>query len=245
MRIHRRQLLCRCHTCFPLLRSRAKPEQSCCSFRAISSIFADGFAEQADVKPGTRYSQLPIHHLRVRILPPQPTSPAPRDFTLDNARKARQWRAFANSTPVSRLRLWAASSPHYDCQSRQSKLAICPSCPDSSLACLSRIETFNQVANTTESNSVLMSKEEMGQPCSPPGNRPKEISNRCAGKFSVARLGDRNQEWEIHLKPSDISGTADAPTIRGGPRKGPATTGAAWLTKKRMVSLAPALLVLY
>jgi hypothetical protein len=77
-----------------------------------------------------------------------------------------------------------------------------------------------------------MSKEEMGQPCSPPGNRPKAISNRCAGKFSVARLGDRNQEWEIHLKPSDISGAADAPTIRGGPRKGPATTGAAWLTKK-------------
>src|ERR1700730_757408 len=76
MRIHRRQLLCRCHTCFPLLRSRAKPEQSCCSFRAISSIFADGFAERADVKPGARYSQLPIHHLRVRILPPQPAIPS-------------------------------------------------------------------------------------------------------------------------------------------------------------------------
>src|SRR5712664_4104774 len=35
MRVHRRQLLCRCHTCFLLGRSRAKPEQSCCSFRAI------------------------------------------------------------------------------------------------------------------------------------------------------------------------------------------------------------------
>ena len=56
MRIHRRQLLCRCHTRFRLRRSRAKPDQSYCSFRAISSIFADGFAEQADVKtwrPGT------------------------------------------------------------------------------------------------------------------------------------------------------------------------------------------------
>src|SRR6266403_4543383 len=39
MRVHRRQLLCRCHTCFLLRRSRAKPEQSCCSFRAIRSIF--------------------------------------------------------------------------------------------------------------------------------------------------------------------------------------------------------------
>ena|SRR5258708_4919539 len=38
MRVHRRQLLCRCHTCFLLRQSRAKPEQSCCSFRAIWSL---------------------------------------------------------------------------------------------------------------------------------------------------------------------------------------------------------------
>src|SRR5260370_36903473 len=88
MRVHRGQLLCRCHTCLLFRRSRAKPEQSCCSFRAISSIFADGFAEQADFKPGARYSQLPIHHLRVRILPPQATSPALRESALDTRRKA-------------------------------------------------------------------------------------------------------------------------------------------------------------
>src|SRR5258708_39452497 len=56
MRVHRRQLLCRCHTCFLMGRSRAKPEQSCCSFRAIRSMFRpasdDTFAEQVDVKPG-------------------------------------------------------------------------------------------------------------------------------------------------------------------------------------------------
>src|SRR5258708_27590663 len=52
MRVHRRQLPCRCHTCFRLRKSRAKPEQSCCSFPAISSILEDGFAEKADVKPG-------------------------------------------------------------------------------------------------------------------------------------------------------------------------------------------------
>jgi hypothetical protein len=54
MRVHRRQLLCRCHTCFLFRRSRAKPEQSCCSFRAIRSMFRSGsndvFAEQVDGK---------------------------------------------------------------------------------------------------------------------------------------------------------------------------------------------------
>src|SRR6267143_1177813 len=42
MSVHRRQLLCRCHTCLLLRRSRAKPEQSCCSFRAIRSMFRSG-----------------------------------------------------------------------------------------------------------------------------------------------------------------------------------------------------------
>jgi hypothetical protein len=36
----------------------------------------------------------------------QPTSPAPGDSTLSNLRNARQWRAFANWQPVSRLRIW-------------------------------------------------------------------------------------------------------------------------------------------
>ena len=36
----------------------------------------------------------------------QPGSPAPGDFALRNARNARQWRAFANWQPVSRLRIW-------------------------------------------------------------------------------------------------------------------------------------------
>ena len=41
---------------------------------------------------------------RVRsALQPQPTNPAPRDFTLSNARNARQWPAFANWRSVSRL----------------------------------------------------------------------------------------------------------------------------------------------
>jgi type I restriction enzyme, S subunit len=41
---------------------------------------------------------------------------------------------------------------------------------------------------------------------------------------------DHNQEWEIHLKPSDISGAPSVPEMRARPRKGPATVGAAWLT---------------
>src|SRR5258707_15583578 len=48
MRVHRRQLLCRCHTCFPLGRSRAKPEQSCCSFPPIRSIFRSR-SDKADI----------------------------------------------------------------------------------------------------------------------------------------------------------------------------------------------------
>src|SRR6202011_25777 len=36
----------------------------------------------------------------------QPASPAPGDFTLCNATKARQWRAFANWLSVSGLRNW-------------------------------------------------------------------------------------------------------------------------------------------
>src|ERR1700687_690604 len=45
-------------------------------------------------------------NMEVRILPGQPTSPAPRDFTLRNARKARQWRAFAIQRTVSKRRIW-------------------------------------------------------------------------------------------------------------------------------------------
>src|SRR5712671_5108945 len=39
MRVHHRQLLCCHYTRFPCRRSRAKPEQSCCSFWGIPSIF--------------------------------------------------------------------------------------------------------------------------------------------------------------------------------------------------------------
>src|SRR5258705_6838642 len=38
MRVHGSQLLCWYHTCFPCRRSRAKPEQSCCSFQRIPGI---------------------------------------------------------------------------------------------------------------------------------------------------------------------------------------------------------------
>ena len=40
--------------------------------------------------------RFPIRHLEVRILLPQPSSPASGDFTLGNAKKPLQWRAFAN-----------------------------------------------------------------------------------------------------------------------------------------------------
>src|ERR1700676_331813 len=43
---------------------------------------------------------------RVRILPPQPGSPAPGNSTLSDPRNARQWRAFANWRLVSELRIW-------------------------------------------------------------------------------------------------------------------------------------------
>jgi hypothetical protein len=39
---------------------------------------------------GVTTSEVPIDHLTVRILPPQPTSPAPGDSTLSNSRNARQ-----------------------------------------------------------------------------------------------------------------------------------------------------------
>src|ERR1039458_4112830 len=39
------------------------------------------------------------------ILPPQPTSAAPGDFTLSNVRNARQWRTFADWRSVSRRQI--------------------------------------------------------------------------------------------------------------------------------------------
>src|SRR5712672_2273696 len=63
MRVHGSQLLCWHHTCFPCRRSRAKPEQSCCSFQAIPRILGSE-SRISSLKRGR-----PQRSMRIGMLP--------------------------------------------------------------------------------------------------------------------------------------------------------------------------------
>src|ERR1700730_14936511 len=72
-------------------------------FELVMNFSEKGFCGFSRTGESVRF---PIRHLEVRILPPQPTSPAPGDFALSTAGNARQWRAFANWVSVSGLPNW-------------------------------------------------------------------------------------------------------------------------------------------